>query len=167
MPPPNWPLRIYWINVPDAGRIAVMPRPMPDQFDALKLAGVGVVVSLLEREESERFGLGSEDQLCSVAGMQFLHLPVIDHSIPEAVPPVEVMSKAIRRHLADKKGVAVHCYAGLGRSPLLIAAVLIDNGHSTIEACDLISAARGLTVPEMDEQYRWLQAYELRHERRS
>ena len=87
---------------------------------------------------------------------------MIDHGVPDAVQPVEVMSKAIRQHLGETKGVAVHCYAGLGRSPLLIAAVLIDSGYSAIEACDVISAARGMSVPEMNEQFRWLNAYEVR-----
>lgn len=158
----KWPLRIYWIKVPDVGRIAVMPRPMPGQFSELKAAGVDVVVSLLQRDEAQRLGLGRQVQLCEASGMKFLHLPVIDHSIPDAVKPVEVMSKTIRQHLGEAKGVAVHCYAGLGRSPLLIASVLIDSGYSAIEACDLISAARGMTVPEMNEQFRWLNAYEVR-----
>ena len=112
MPTAKWPLRIYWIKMPDVGRIAVMPRPMLDQFDALKQAGVDVVVSLLQPEEAARLGLGSEDQFCHAAGMHFLHLPVLDHSSPKTVPPVEAMSKDIRRHLAARKGVAFTPRAG-------------------------------------------------------
>ena len=162
MPNAKWPLRIYWIKVPDVGRIAVMPRPHPGAFGELKAAGVDVVVSLLKPDEAQWLGLGRQDQLCKSADMHFLQLPVIDHGVPDAVQPVEVMSKAIRQHLGETKGVAVHCYAGLGRSPLLIAAVLIDSGYSAIEACDVISAARGMSVPEMNEQFRWLNAYEVR-----
>ena len=160
----NWPLRIFWIDTPTIGRIAVMSRPMPDQFAELKAAGVDCVVSLLEAGEAEQLGLGDEAGLAQAEGMEFLHLPVIDHGIPSAVAPVEAMAAEIIACLKAGKGVAVHCYAGLGRSPLLIAAVLIDNGLSAIEACDLISAARGITVPEMDAQFRWLNAYELRRD---
>ena len=159
----KWPLRIFWIDAPDVGRIAVMPRPMPDQFAELNAAGVDCVVSLLEAEEAHRLGLGDEAGLARAQGMDFLHLPIVDHGIPRAVAPVEAMARDITARLKAGQGVAVHCYAGLGRSPLLIAAVLIDNGFSTVEACDLISAARGITVPEMDEQFRWLKAYELRN----
>ena len=159
----KWPLRIYWIKLPEVGRIAVMPRPMPDQFAELKQVGVDCVVSLLEADEAERLGLGGEFGLARAEGMDFLNLAVADHGIPSAVAPVEAMATEISKRLKAGQGVAVHCYAGLGRSPLLIAAVLIDNGCSTVEACDLISAARGYSVPEMDEQFHWLKTYELRH----
>ena len=158
------PLRIFWIDAPELGRIAVMPRPMPDQFAELKAAGVDCVVSLLEDEEANHLGLGGEAGLARAAGMDFLQLPVVDHDIPQTVAPVEAMARNISARLKAGKGVAVHCYAGLGRSPLLIAAVLIDNGVSAVEACDQISAARGIRVPETDAQFRWLQAYAQRRQ---
>ncbi len=160
----KWPPRIYWIEAPTPGRIAVMPRPHPDAFAELKAAGIDCIVSLLEEAEAAQLGLGNEAALATAEGMAFLHLPVVDHGIPSTIGSVEAMAAQISQRLQAGDGVAVHCYAGLGRSPLLIAAVLIDNGLSTVEACDLISAARGYSVPEMDEQYCWLQAYELRHE---
>jgi len=165
MPLANRSLRLFWLDIPQLGRLAVMPWPMPDQFADLKLAGVDVVVSMLEEDEADQLGLGQESDLCAAVDIHFLHLPITDHGIPDAVPPVEVMSKAVRRHLAAGNGVAIHCFAGIGRSPLMIAAVLIDTGYSATEACDVLSAARGMTVPEMDAQYRWLQQYELRTHR--
>lgn len=159
---PSKLLRIYWINAPTAapGRLAVMPRPMPDQFGTLKSKGVDVVVSLMEAGEALGLGLADEAGLCHAGGMEFLSLPVGDHGIPSAVMPVERMSRCIATHLRDGKGVAVHCFAGLGRSPLLCAAVLIDHGLGAIEACDLIVEARGTGVPEMSEQADWLLRYE-------
>lgn len=154
--------RVYWIGAASAapGRLAVMPRPLPGQFATLKLQGIDVVVSLMEQGEAQELGLGNEAGLCSAAGLEFLHLPVVDHGIPSAVTPVTRMSRQITSHLQGGRSVAVHCFAGLGRSPLLCAAVLIDHGLGAIEACDLISAARGVEVPEMAEQSQWLLAYE-------
>ncbi len=157
-----WPPRIYWIDAPTPGRLAVMPRPHPDAFGELRAAGIDCIVSLLEENEASSLGLADEAGLAAAEGMAFLHLPVIDHGIPTAVEPVVAISATISTRLKAGQGVAVHCYAGLGRSPLLIAAVLIDEGLSAPEACDLISGARGYSVPEQDEQYRWLQDYELR-----
>lgn len=153
-------LTIFWIDAEDiGGRIAVMPRPQPDQFAALREAGVDCVVSLMEPAEARRYGLRDEANLCRAHGMEFLALPVVDHGIPDEVGPVEAASAEIRRRLAAGQGVAVHCFAGLGRSPLLIAAALIDLGWSADQACEDISRARGYRVPEMEEQYAWLLAY--------
>ena len=160
-----WPLRIYWIKAPLLGRIAVMPRPHPAAFAELKSAGVDCVVSLLDSAEAEQLGLAREDQLAETAGMEFLHLPVVDHGIPADIAPVENITANIKARLAAGQGVAVHCYAGIGRSPLLIAAVMIDSGMDAYTACDLISDARGISVPEMAEQVEWLLQYELRRQR--
>jgi len=160
-------LQIFWVDAPGiGGRIAVMPRPYPNQFPALRATGVHCVVSLMETNEADRFGLGDEAGLCRAAGLEFLSLPVVDHGIPDAIEPVEAATAEIRRRLAGGQGVAVHCFAGLGRSPLLIAATLIDVGWGAVDACDAISRARGYIVPEMEEQLEWLLGYESRRRSR-
>lgn len=155
-------LRVYWIKAPSVapGRLAVMPRPLPHQFDELKRQGIDVVVSMMEQGEAAELGLGDEAGLCAAAGIEFLNLPIIDHGIPSAVTPVTRLSRQIATHLEGGRGVAVHCFAGLGRSPLMCAAVLIDGGMGALEACDLISDTRGIGVPEMAEQSDWLLVYE-------
>lgn len=158
--------RVFWIDAPllAPGRLGVMPRPMPDHFDELKRQGVNVVVSVMEADKSAEIGLGDEAERCTVAGMSFITLPIVDHSVPSAVTPVARLSRQIRTLLESGQGVAVHCFAGLGRSPLVCAAVLIDHDLTTFEACDLITSARGVSVPETTEQTDWLLAYE-RHQR--
>jgi protein-tyrosine phosphatase len=69
---------------------------------------------------------------------------------------VEAAVATLSHHLGAGRGVGAHCFAGLGRSPLLVAAVLINHGHSDEDAIDLVSAARGYRVPEMDDQHDWL-----------
>ncbi len=157
-------LRVFWIDAPTTapGRLAVMPRPMPHQFDELKRERVDVVVSLMEAGEAAELGLGEEADLCARFGIAFHNLPIIDHGIPSAITPVTRLSRQITSHLQAGQGVAVHCFAGLGRSPLMCAAVLIDHGIGAIQACDLISEARGIAVPEMTEQADWLLEYERR-----
>jgi protein-tyrosine phosphatase len=55
--------------------------------------------------------------------------------------------------------VAVHCYGGIGRSPLVAAAVLVRSGRSAQAAWQLVGRARGLRVPDTDDQRDWLSSF--------
>jgi protein-tyrosine phosphatase len=156
------PLRLYWIDAKMAGRLAVMPRPHPRSFMDLKAAGVDVLASLLEPHEAEQAGLSAQADLCAAAHIDFLHLPVVDHGVPRAIESVASAAARLGAELDAGRGVAVHCWAGQGRSPLLAAAVLIERGMGAVAATDLISAARGMRVPEMAAQQAWLDGYERR-----
>ena len=121
-----------------------------------------MLVSLLEQGEAEDVGLADEAGHCERAGIAFIQLAITDHGIPSAVEPVALVVADLVRRLQQGQGVGAHCYAGLGRSPLLIAAVLIAHGLTAPDACELITAARGHPVPERDAQARWLDEFEMR-----
>lgn len=153
---------IYWVNAPAIGRLAVVTRPRePGHFAALKAAGVDVLVSMLEAEEAIAVGLGQAAEFAAAHGIEFHNLPILDHGIPSAVAPVEALVGTLKARLATGKGVAAHCFAGLGRSPLMVASVLIRSGMPALEACERISKARGFEVPEMSTQVEWLLDFEL------
>ena len=159
----SWPARVYWVDAPAIGRLGVVSRPRSaSAFAELKSQGIDVLVSLLEHGEAEDVGLADEAAHCERAGIAFIQLPITDHGIPSAVEPVALVVSDLVRRVARGQGVGAHCYAGLGRSPLLIAAVLIAHGMSAPDACDLITQARGHSVPERDTQARWLDEFELR-----
>jgi protein-tyrosine phosphatase len=162
----GWPASIYWVAAPGLGRIAVVGRPRSvAAFGELKAAGIDVLVSLLEREEAEDVGLGGEAGHCERAGIEFISVAVRDHGIPGTFEEIEAVVGRLRIHLAQGRGVGAHCFAGLGRSPLLVASVLIHAGYSDSDAIDLVSEARGHAVPEMDSQHAWLQAFAQRQAR--
>ena len=58
--------------------------------------------------------------------------------------------------LKTGKNVAVHCRQGIGRSGLVAAASLMMSGIAAREAVDVVTRARGLTVPETPGQLQWL-----------
>ena len=155
---------IHWIPLPGPGRLAVMPHPrgderLADELRSLREQGVEVLVSLLEKDEAEDFGLADEERLCREGGLSFLSLPIPDHG----APPLDERTCAFiedlaRRHCAGQ-AVAVHCLAGVGRSGLIAISVLIAAGMATIEAVDAVSLGRGFAVPETDEQLRWITAF--------
>ncbi|MDX2155219.1 MAG: dual specificity protein phosphatase family protein [Hyphomicrobiaceae bacterium] len=154
---------IYWVDAPLRGRLAVVSRPRsPAHFGALKAGGIDVLVSMLEPDEAESVGLADEARHCAEVGIEFMHLPITDHGVPTSFTSMEQALVAIAGHLEQGRGVGAHCFAGLGRSPLLVAAVLIHHGHTDETAVELVSEARGTSVPEMDEQYAWLLELALR-----
>lgn len=158
-----WPASIYWVDAPAAGRLAVVGRPRSvAAFGELKAAGIDVLVSLLERDEAEDVGLADEAGHCQRAGIEFVHLPVMDHGIPSTDAIIDAAVADLSGRLRRGQGVGAHCFAGLGRSPLLISAMLIHSGHSDSEAIEMVSAARGHRVPEMDSQHAWLMSYAMR-----
>lgn len=155
--------RIFWVKAPAVGRLAVLSRPMRDShFSALKAAGVDMIVSMLEPTEADEVGLGEAAQSCERAGIEFLSVPITDHGIPSSFEVVEEAVEVAARQLRAGRGVGAHCYAGLGRSPLFVASVLILHGHSAPEAIAAVSAARGRDVPEMDQQHVWLAKLAMR-----
>lgn len=156
--------RIFWVNAPLPGRLAVLARPRHSvHFSALKTAGIDMLVSMLEPAEAIEIGLGDAAQSCERAGIGFLSVPITDHGIPSSFELVERAVEIASRELQAGRGVGAHCYAGLGRSPLFVASVLILHGHSAPEAVAAVSAARGHDVPEMDEQHAWLERFAARH----
>ncbi len=156
------PSRLSWVDLPFPGRLTVIPRPYPDRFDWLRTQGVDLVVSLLGDKEAHAIGLGAEGDLCRSAGMDFRWLPVTDHGVPASFDAVKVLAADIGACLRQNQAIAMHCYAGLGRSPLLAGCVLVHEGLATQDAFDRISAARGYVVPEMEEQFEWVATFEQR-----
>jgi protein-tyrosine phosphatase len=59
--------------------------------------------------------------------------------------------------------VAVHCRQGIGRSGMIAAGALMRSGVGADKAVDVVSAARGVAIPETAAQRYWL--YQLDSER--
>lgn len=152
--------RIYFIG--DTG-LAVMPRPVSgewieDEFANIAKAGVNVVVSLLELDEAAELGLETEAQLCDQNGIEFISFPIQDRCLPHSLNEFCDLIDAIHQSLTKGKTVAVHCRAGIGRSGIAAAAVLVRNGFNSLEAFAKVSQARGIEVPDTEEQRRWIEA---------
>jgi protein-tyrosine phosphatase len=141
-----------------------MARPRADdwlQTDVAdwKTSGVDMVVSLLEREEISELGLQREAELCRSSGIDFISFPIRDRGLPESQQEASRVARSLATELRDGRSVAIHCRAGIGRSSLIAACAIICSGIEAEEALALISAARGLTVPDTDEQRDWVLAF--------
>lgn len=149
---------LYWIDAGTPRKLAIMARPragdwLEDEIHHWKRAGVEVVVSLLETEEIDDLDLRLEASLCLESGIEFLSFPIRDRGVPDD------LAEALR--FASKvaslgKAVAIHCRAGIGRSSIMAAAVLVSHGVDAEAALSAISAARRTQIPDTDEQREWV-----------
>ncbi len=152
---------VFWIDAPNVGRLAVVSRPerargLPRQMRSLRKAGIDTLVSLLTPDETAEMGLAGEEAAAVAAGIVFDTLPTTDFAVP---PSFAVAASVIGRAATDLRagrGVGAHCYAGRGRSPLFIAALLVHEGYSVSDAINAVSVARGRRVPETSEQHQWV-----------
>jgi len=59
--------------------------------------------------------------------------------------------------LEDKQRIGVHCVAGFGRAPLLVAIALIEDGMAPLEAAQYVRERRRGALNTV--QLRWLETY--------
>jgi protein-tyrosine phosphatase len=129
--------------------------------EEMKAEGIDVLVSLLEAAEAVDLGLAEEERQCSEAGIEFVSVPVPDRGVPEHGQEFRAVAERLLAQVAASRTVAIHCRAGIGRSSLLVATILVLSGASPGDAWTKIAKARGLPVPDTAEQRRWLDSMVL------
>jgi protein-tyrosine phosphatase len=147
---------LFTIRRAGPGALSTMARPrggqwLADEMNGLAAAGVSVLVSLLTDAEMTELGLNAEAQTAQASGLTFYRLPTQDREVPDQAASL-TLAGTLRAHLARGSGVAIHCRHGIGRSSTLAAMVLVLEGARPEQAWVLISAARGMTVPDTAAQ---------------
>lgn len=151
------PIHVPWVDGLEPFKVAVTPRPeggarLPRVLAAMRAQGVEVVVSMLEPKEQEWLDLATQHAACVQAGIDYVSCPVQDRGIPRGVEHILPVARRLARELSAGRGVLFHCFAGIGRSPLMAACTLAVLGVAPLRALEAISRARGLPVPDTDEQ---------------
>jgi protein-tyrosine phosphatase len=153
---------IYWIQAAGPGKLAVMPRPrggdwLEDEIWSLRQEGVDILVSMLTPEEETLLGLEAEGTLARAQGMEFFSHPILDRNVPESPKETWKLARSLADQFGKGRRIAVHCRMGIGRSPLLLACILVSRGVAAEDAWGAIAAARGCDVPDTVEQWAWLE----------
>jgi protein-tyrosine phosphatase len=117
---------------------------------------LGTVVSLLENNEAAQLDLTHEGREVESVGMRFLSLPIPDRGVPTSSRQTFSMLGTMASALEQGQNVAVHCRQGIGRSGLIAAALLAMSGMGVEKAIEVVSAARGLAIPETPAQLEWI-----------
>jgi predicted protein tyrosine phosphatase len=153
--------RLYWLDQPFERRLAVSARPggweeLEESATGWRTSGLDVIVSMLEEGEAEDLGLAGQAAVCRTAGLHYISCPVPDHGTPDDEEVVRAAVDEALGHLNQGKRVAAHCFAGIGRSPVFVACVLVRHGVTADVAWQRLIAARGLILPDTLAQRRWV-----------
>jgi protein-tyrosine phosphatase len=119
------------------GRLA----PAAEDVASLQAAGVARVLTLTPLEELVHLGAGDLPKAAQEAGVAYHLLPIEDYGIGEPAE-VEEALRFVDAGLAADEGVLVHCRAGIGRSGMIAATVLVRAGVPAEEAIRTVRSHR-------------------------
>jgi len=153
---------IYKVELIGSGFLAVMAKPVAsewieEEFKNIALEGIEQIVSLLDQNEAWDVGLQNEKELAEKNGMEFVSFPIKDRGLPESVREFSDFTKNLYHQIAGGKNTVIHCRAGIGRTGIVAAGVLLHCGFEVGEAFEHISQKRGIAVPDTIEQSEWVE----------
>ncbi len=145
------PRSFLWLK---KGLLAGTPRPgivVDEQYDlrALQRVGIKVLVSLT----TKRFDL----ELLQKHDIEGLWLKIPDMGAPEFEETASMCQQVFER-MAKGKAVAYHCKAGLGRTGTLLAAQLIWEGKTALDALEAVRRIEPRWV-QSEVQVEFLEAF--------
>lgn len=146
------------------GSLFMMPKPsgewLAEDMKHYRAMGVDTIVSLLEPDEVIELSLQQESDISALNQIEFFHLAVRDRGLPCLASFEDLVRKVVKK-LQDGRTVAVHCRAGIGRSGIVVCGALLNFGHTVPAAIELTSAARGVPVPDTNEQREFIEQFGL------
>jgi protein-tyrosine phosphatase len=151
---------LYTVAFDGPGTLSIMAKPeggtwLADQMAGLREAGVDILLSALGESEQVEAELINEPLEAAYAGLRFISLPVPDMGLPITEDVLPAL-RELADDLAAGQHVAIHCWAGIGRSSVLAAALMVLAGSTPADAIARISDARGCPVPETPAQRDWI-----------
>jgi protein-tyrosine phosphatase len=155
---------VYWIGESSSGRMGIRPRPrggdwLEDEVISLRQSKVDAVVSLLEPVEVSELELMREEEFCQKHGIAFHSFSIPDRQVPGSLPATRRFVGQLVSLLSGGKNLVIHCRQGIGRSSLIAACALVEQGYSVADAFEIIELARGCQVPDTQEQRDWLRRF--------
>lgn len=156
--------KIHWIHRFDnAASLGIMARPRGDDWLDEEIVNrkkqkVGLLISLLEKNEIFELGLRQQEMLCKKYGIDYIHFPIADRDTPKTGDKVDWLINEIITKITAGHSAVVHCRMGIGRSSIIAGSVLLKAGLKADSIIENICKVRGLKVPDTDKQLNWLRA---------
>lgn len=129
-------------------------RDLDKDLAAIRDSGAGALLTLLEDHEFELLGVPQFPAVMQTQPFQWHYLQIRDSDVPD--DRFEANWPAVRAQLADvlKNGemVVVHCRGGLGRTGLVVARFLVEEGMAPDDAIGLVRAVRPGAIETWEQE---------------
>lgn len=143
-------LRIDPLPMPGGGTLGLMalpgrpPRDLVADLAAIRAWGATMLVTLVQPEEFERYGVGDFAAQVARSGLVWRRFPIPDMATPGEAFAVAWRAQGEEVVAALRAGarVAMHCVGGLGRTGTIAARLLVAFGAEPDAAIAAVRAAR-------------------------
>lgn len=143
-------LDLSWIT----DHLAIGGAIVPTQIAAVAREGVSAVVDLRGEACDDRWLLAQHR-------LELLHLPTLDFA-PISPAMLQRGIAFVTGHVGAGRRVLVHCACGIGRSAMLALCVLVEHGHTPIDALALAKQRRSCVSPSVAQYEAWARWLEAR-----
>jgi protein-tyrosine phosphatase len=118
--------------------------PLTDSLKQLKEAGAKAVLTMMEVEEMEKFGVTDIPAKCKELGLEWFHLPIEDDHAPEKefTKAWKKSQTRILELLEQAGGIVIHCKGGSGRTGLMAGQLLLETGMPLQKVMDTVKSCR-------------------------
>jgi protein-tyrosine phosphatase len=118
--------------------------PLRESVAQLKQAGADAVITLMTLEEMARNDVETLPTICQELGLPWFHLPVEDDQAPTNLFDNRwlVEKSTIMNLVHSGNTVAIHCKGGSGRTGLMSAIILRENGVDLEAAINQVQRLR-------------------------
>ena len=123
-------------------------RDLAQDVAALRAAGFGTVLTLVDDAELARLGAAGLPAELQRAGIDGLRFPIADFGVPDtgAQQAWHGVQAEVLARLRNGQSVLVHCAAGLGRTGTMVAVLLTALGDTPDAAIARTRSARPGTI---------------------
>ncbi|CAH0534168.1 hypothetical protein VST7929_02076 [Vibrio stylophorae] len=142
----------YWTLPVREGYAALVLTPCPgtqgsnleESLLQLQALGVRAIVTALTEQEMANHQLSHLGQTIETLGIDWLHAPIEDDQTPDAAFLQNWLeqSKQLKDHLSKGHTIALHCMGGSGRTGLLAAHILLEQGWDEQSIVEKVQALR-------------------------
>lgn len=135
-------------------------RDLAADLDAVAAWNAAAVVTLMEADELDRYGIGAIGAEVRARFMEWHHLPIRDVSVPDVAFEAEWPARSPRLRGLVRAGnrVLVHCRGGLRRAGMVAARLLVEMGADPDDAISAVRRERDPGAIETQAQEDWVRA---------
>jgi ADP-ribosyl-[dinitrogen reductase] hydrolase len=131
-----------------------LDRDLESDLQVIRDWGAGTLVSLMEKDEMEFYGVAGIPAIATQLGMEYLHLPIVDMDIPDHhfERRWETAGEKLRSILLSGGSIVIHCLGGYGRTGTIAGRLLVELGTDPETAIQRIRQARPGTIQTLQQE---------------